>query len=121
MTAMSREDTPVTVQGEGVEVRTQDIGGGMAVMFMRAGKGTDLGPLLKGLPDDLCQCPHWGLLLKGRVRMRTKGGEETYEAGQAFYWSPGHAPEMVEDTEFVDFSPTGELDKVMGHVKTQMG
>ncbi len=24
-------------------------------------KGADLSPMLKGLPDDLCQCPHWGL------------------------------------------------------------
>jgi hypothetical protein len=22
--------------------------------------GLDTTPLFKGLPDDLCQCPHWG-------------------------------------------------------------
>ncbi|MFI1967957.1 hypothetical protein BLA24_21870 [Streptomyces cinnamoneus] len=121
MTSTTREQTPVTVEGEGLEVRTQDIGGGMSVMFMRAAAGTDLGPALKGLPDDLCQCPHWGFLAKGRVRIRTKDGEEMYESGQAFYWGPGHAPSMVEDTEFVDFSPTEKVNEVVSHVKAQMG
>ncbi|GAA3065787.1 hypothetical protein FHS39_001663 [Streptomyces olivoverticillatus] len=119
MTSTTREEMPVTFQGEGVEVRTQDIGGGMTVMFMSAVKGTDLGPSLKGLPDDLCQCPHWGLLSKGRVRLRTKQGEEICEAGQAFYWGPGHAPEMLEDSEFVNFSPTEKLDVVLSHMKEQ--
>src|SRR5207245_7421707 len=30
----------------------------------------DLAPLLKGLPDDRCQCPHWGFLFKGRIVVR---------------------------------------------------
>src|SRR5438552_3029015 len=31
--------------------------------------GTDLAPLLKGLPNDLCSCPHWGYVFKGRMRV----------------------------------------------------
>ena len=63
--------------------------------------------MLVGLPDDLCQCPHWGYVLSGRLKLRTKDGEEFFEAGQAFYWSPGHAPMALEDSEYVEFSPTG--------------
>ncbi len=74
-------------------------------------KGIDLRPLLAGLPDDLCQCPHWGYVLKGKVRMHTTTGPMDYEAGQAFYWAPGHAREILEDAEYVDFSPTQELEQ----------
>jgi hypothetical protein len=44
----------------------------------------DLAPLLKGSPDDLCQCPHWGYLFKGKIVVRYADHEETIEAGQAF-------------------------------------
>ncbi|MGW0859709.1 PspA-associated protein PspAA, partial [Streptomyces sp. NPDC002690] len=30
-------------------------------------KGTDMGPALVGLPGDLCSCPHWGYMLKGKL------------------------------------------------------
>ena len=50
------------------------------------------------------------------IRMKTKDGNRDYEAGQAFYWAPGHAPEALEDSEYVDFSPTDELEKVIAHL-----
>lgn len=121
MTATTWDEAAVAIEGDGVEVRAQEIGGGMTVMYMRAVAGTDLAPALKGLPGDLCQCPHWGYLSKGRIRMRTDGGEDTYEAGQSFYWAPGHAPEALEDSEFLDFSPTKELNEVIEHIKAQAG
>ncbi|MER6615527.1 hypothetical protein ACWGJT_14080 [Streptomyces xantholiticus] len=121
MTATTREDTPVVLEGGGVEVRMKEIGGDMSVAFLRLPKGTDMGPALKGLPGDLCQCPHWGFLVSGRIRMRTASGEETYEAGQAYHWGPGHAPEAVEDTEAIEFSPSKEFSEVIDHVKAQMG
>lgn len=36
--------------------------------------------------------------MKGRLKMVTKDGEEVYEAGQAFYWPPGHAPVIDQIT-----------------------
>jgi quercetin dioxygenase-like cupin family protein len=53
----------------------------------------------QGLPDHLCPCPHWGYMLKGRLRMKTATGAQIFKAGDAFYWGPGHAPEALEDTE----------------------
>ncbi|WP_093799424.1 hypothetical protein [Streptomyces sp. Wb2n-11] len=120
MESTTRNDAPVAIEGGGVELRMREIGGGMTVAFARFPKGTDMGPLAKGLPDDLCQCPHWGYLSKGRLRMRTKDGEEIYEAGQAFYWAPGHVPEALEDCEYLDFSPTEEFNEVVDHLKSQM-
>lgn len=120
MTATTREDTPVAIEGGGVELRTREIGGDMSVAFVRFPRGTDMGPALKGLADDgLCPCPHWGYLVKGRLKMVTRDGEEVYEAGQAFYWAPGHSPVALEDCEYIDFSPTRAFTEVLDHIKNQ--
>jgi len=74
--------------------------------------GTDVGPLLKGLPDDRCPCPHWGYVIRGRVVVRYDDHEEILGPGDAFYMAPGHAPEAEEGTELVQFSPTEQLAEV---------
>src|SRR5436305_9781490 len=38
-----------------------------AVDFMTFREDIDHRPLLKGLPDDQCQCPHWGYVFKGEL------------------------------------------------------
>ena len=119
MTAITRKDAPVAVEGDGVELRVQSIGGGMSVAFVQFPEGTDMGPALEGLADDLCPCPHWGYLIKGRLKMRTPNGDELYKAGEAFYWPPGHAPVALEDCEYLDFSPTADFERVLEHIKAQ--
>jgi hypothetical protein len=118
MEAFTRETMRVAIEGGGVEVRTEEAGD-MTVSLFRLPSGTDLRPLLHGLEGDLCQCPHWGYMLKGTVRMHTPSGPKDYEAGQAFYWAPGHGPEALDDVEYVDFSPTQEMNAVLEHVKQQ--
>jgi hypothetical protein len=118
MNGIRREDVPVAIQDDNVELRMSEVGE-MTISFIRLTEGTDLGPALVGLPDDLCQCPHWGYMLNGRLAMRTKGGEDVYESGQAFYWSPGHAPVALTDCEYVDFSPTAEFAPVIKHISGQ--
>ena len=115
MEAVNRSDMDVRVEGDGVDFRTKEVGG-MTMAWAILPKGTDFGPALKGLQDDLCQCPHWGYVIKGRLKMRTKDGEQVYEAGQAVYWGPGHSPEALEDCEYIDFSPTDEMEAVVRHV-----
>ena len=108
-------DLSVRVEGDGVEFRTA-AAGELTVGWMKLRQGVDLEPATRGLPDDLCPCPHWGFVIKGKVRMKTKNGSEDFGAGQAFYWDPGHAPEALEDSEYVDFSPTRELEDVIAHL-----
>jgi hypothetical protein len=48
--------------------------------------------VLKGFPDDRCQCPHWGYVFKGKLTWRFADQEEVFEAGDAFYVPPGHTP-----------------------------
>ncbi len=119
MTGISRPDAPIAIEGNGVELRMREVGGDMTASFVQLPKGADLRPALVGMPDDLCQCPHWGYVISGRVQMHTTSGADVYEAGQAFYWGPGHAPEALEDSEYVDFSPTREFTPVIEHIKAQ--
>jgi hypothetical protein len=84
--------------------------GDYTVNFTSFREPVDGTPLLRGLVDDRCQCPHWGYVLSGRIAFVYAGGEEEFVAGDAFYTPPGHAP-VVRDpgTEFVMFSPAEEL------------
>jgi hypothetical protein len=117
MQRISREDVPVAIEGDGVELRLLEAGG-LTLGFVRLPRGANLAPLLRGLPDDLCPCPHWGYMISGRVRMHTTGDPVDFAAGEAFYWGPGHAPEALEDSEYVDFSPTDQFMAVIDHVKS---
>jgi hypothetical protein len=121
MNAVKREDVPVAIEGDGVELRMQEIGGNLTVAFVHVPKGADFRPAMAGLPGDMCQCPHWGYMISGRIKMHTPDGEQIYEAGEAVYWAPGHAPEALEDSDYVDFSPTQEFNEVIDHIKSQGG
>ena len=66
--------------------------------------GFDSSMLFKELPNG-CECPHWGYLLKGRMRVKYADREEVITAGEAYYLAPGHLPVMEEDCEMVEFSP----------------
>lgn len=77
---------------------------GYAVIFTSIREDWDLTPLLKGLPGDSCQCPHWGYVTAGRMTVRYGDREEVIEPGDAFYMPPGHVPAAVAGTELVMFS-----------------
>ena len=62
-----------------------------------------------GLPDNRCQCPHWGYVLEGRKGFRFADREEIYEAGDAYYAPPGHVPLDFPGGVVVEFSPTVAL------------
>jgi hypothetical protein len=85
---------------------------GTTVNFVRFKIDLDAAPLLKGLPDDRCSCPHWGYVTKGKVIFHFADHDESFDEGDAFYVPPGHTPEVVAGTEYVQFSPTEELCKV---------
>ncbi len=67
----------------------------------------------KALPGGGCQVPHWGYLIKGRMRIQYPDHDEVINAGDAFYKPPGHVPITEEDCELVTFSPKGENRKTM--------
>lgn len=85
---------------------------GYAVNFVEFRADVDATALLKGLPNDRCQCPHWGYVLGGKVTFTFADHEEVFEAGDAFYTPPGHIPVKHQPgTEMLMFSPAEELRK----------
>jgi hypothetical protein len=52
--------------------------------------------------------------------MRYPDLEETVEAGDAFYFPPGHAPEAEAGTELVQLSPADEPAALMTERKRNM-
>ncbi|MDR7485652.1 MAG: cupin domain-containing protein [Armatimonadota bacterium] len=94
--------------------------GGNTVEFGQFNQTVDPAPFFKGLPDDRCQCPHWGYVIKGRLRYRFKDREEIYEAGDVYYAPPGHTPVLEAGVEYVELSPTKELAKTMEVIERNM-
>jgi mannose-6-phosphate isomerase-like protein (cupin superfamily) len=94
---------------------------GYTVNFVQFREDIDATPLMKGLPDDRCQCPHWGYVISGRLHFRFADHEETFEAGDAFYLPPGHVPFSHEPgTEVVQWSPTEELQQTEDAIQRNM-
>lgn len=92
------------------------------VARIRLPRGADAAPLLQGLPGDMCQCPHWGYVLKGAIHVKyTDGRTETVKAGEVYYWPPGHTVSVDEDYETVEFSPAREMGKVLDHLADKLG
>jgi hypothetical protein len=108
MPKVSRESAPERVDYGPAEDRT-DRFNGYTVNFTSIREDSDLAPLLKGLPGDSCQCPHWGYLTAGQITVRYADHDEVIEPGDAFFMPPGHVPAAKAGSEFVMFSPTDEL------------
>ena len=94
---------------------------GYTVNFTSLGEDIDATPLMKGLPDDRCQCPHWGYVISGKVTFRYADREEVFEAGDAYYLAPGHVGVSNEPgSEIVQFSPAEELKKTSDVIMKNM-
>jgi mannose-6-phosphate isomerase-like protein (cupin superfamily) len=93
---------------------------GYTVNFVSIRQDHDLAPMLSGLPGGRCPCPHWGYVLKGRMIVRYADHEEVCEAGDAFYMPPGHTPAAEAGTEFIQISPSDQLQEVEAAVVKAM-
>jgi hypothetical protein len=49
---------------------------GYTVGFETYSEDSDMAPMFVGLPDDRCQCPHLGYVLKGKVKFTYADGSE---------------------------------------------
>ena len=109
MGTTSKETAPDVIAMDGFEGRYEEVEG-QTIGFETYTEDADPAPLFAGLPDDRCQCPHWGVVLKGTLVYRyADGTEDVVEAGHAYYARPGHLPLFRAGTELVEFSPTDQL------------
>jgi uncharacterized RmlC-like cupin family protein len=117
-TAMT--DLTTRIDHEGVCYKTTDFGE-MNIAHVHLPAGADAGPLLEGMPQDLCPCPHWGYVVKGSIHVHYGDGrEETVRAGDVYYWPPGHTVKVDEDFEAVEFSPSESMNQVLGHIAEKL-
>ncbi len=84
--------------------------------------GVDTTPLFQGLENNLCQCPHWGFVLRGQITTTdAEGAQETVSANDLFYWPAGHNVKVDVDAEIVMFSPQREHSLVIDHMIDMVG
>ena len=120
MPKASKATASDSVEIDGYEGHFENFEGGHTVGFETYTADADLTPLFAGLPDDRCQCAHWGYVIKGKVTFKTATGDETFETGDAYYVGPGHTPVLYAGTEVVEFSPTDALADTLAVVEKNM-
>jgi len=92
-------------------------------MMVEAGsfrQDIDVTALFKGLPDDRCQCPHWGFVVKGTMHYRFADHDEVYQQGEVYYVAPGHLPIFEAGAEYIELSPAEAFAKTMEVVERNM-
>jgi hypothetical protein len=109
---------PETDHGPVVE-RTAELGP-YTVDLVMFRQDMDMTETYASLPGGRCQCPHWGTLLGGRVVVHYEDHDEVIEAGDQYYMSPGHVPEIAAGTEFVMFSPTDQVAATNAAIQAAM-
>lgn len=119
MPKISKHDAPDSLEMEGYEGHFGALDG-YTVAFETYTAGADLAEMFKGLPDDRCQCPHWGVVLKGTLKYTSDDGDTIVEAGEAYYVGPGHLPYLYAGTEVIEFSPTKQLQETLAVVEKNM-
>ena len=114
---LNKEDMPITMQAPNTKMCMQIGFGSMTVGYNVMPKGTDFTPLLKGLNNDSCHCPHWGYVLEGAMLViYDDGNEEVISEGDVYYLPAGHTAIVQDDIKLVDFNPAHEFKEVMDHV-----
>ena len=119
MPKVSRESATNVADMGAAEDRGEELDG-YAVTFVTIRQDADLAPMLKGLPDDRCQCAHWGYVFSGTLTWRYADHEEVCEAGDAYYAPPGHTPSATAGSEFLLFSPAEEMRAVEAAINKNM-
>ena len=120
---VGKDNVEVRLEIPGAVIRQRTDFGTMTGMGSISGEcftlsaGVDTTPLFQGLHGDLCQCPHWGFVVRGQLTTTDAiGVQETVKANDLFYWPPGHNVKVDADAEIVMFSPQREHSTVINHM-----
>lgn len=120
---VAKEQVDVRMEIPGVVIRQRtnfgDVGGYDKISgeYFTLGAGVDTTALFIGLEGNLCQCPHWGFVLRGAITTTDAAGvQETVTANDLFHWPAGHNVRVDADAEIVMFSPQREHSLVIDHM-----
>lgn len=119
--AKDNVDVRMEIPGAVIRQRTDfGVGNGFGSIsgeYFTLSAGVDTTPLFQGLEGDLCQCPHWGFVLRGQITTTDAiGVQETVKENDLFYWPPGHNVKVDADAEIVMFSPQHQHSQVIEHM-----
>jgi hypothetical protein len=124
---VAKKDVDVQMEIPGAVLRQRknfgDAGGlgSISGEYFSLATGVDTTPLFVGLDGGVCDCPHWGFVLKGRITTTNARGEkETVSTDDLFYWPPGHNVRVEDDAEIVMFSPEHPHTAVIDHMKEKV-
>ncbi len=123
---VAKDDVEVKLAVPGAVLRLRtgfgDLAGlGISGEYFSLAAGVDTTPLFEGLEGDLCQCPHWGFVLRGELTTTDAAGkQETVKANDLFYWPAGHNVKVTADADLIMFSPQREHTRVIDHMREKM-
>ncbi|APH74191.1 cupin domain-containing protein [Aquibium oceanicum] len=120
---VAKDQVDIQMQIPGATIRQQkNFGdatgyGEISGEYFTLAKGVDTTPLIQGLHGNVCHCPHWGFVVKGKLTTTDiAGNRETASTNDLFYWPPGHNVQVEEDAEIVMFSPQHQHSLVIEHM-----
>ena len=111
----TRDELPILFGADPAVIRGADWEG-LRSMIISLPAGTDLAPPLKGLPNDLCPCPHWGYILKGRIRVTYADSVEILQAGDLYTCRRGTRRWWRRTSSSSSSAGRAEIQPVLGHV-----
>jgi len=120
---VAKDDVDVRMEIPGVVIRQRrdfgDVRGFDRISgeYFTLAAGVDTTALFVGLEGNVCQCPHWGFVMRGAITTTdAAGGQETVTTNDLFYWPPGHNVRVDADAEIIMFSPQREHSHVIDHM-----
>lgn len=119
--SISVQDLPIEISQGDLVTRYAEYGD-MAIRHASLPAGTDMAPVLQGLPGDRCPSPHWGIVLSGEIEMtHADGSSETARAGEVYHWPAGHTGTTQDGVVFIEIGPLSEMRAFSEHVKALFG
>lgn len=114
------DDLPIELEQGDLVTRYVEWGD-MAVRYARLPAGTDMDPVLEGLPDDRCPSDHWGIVLEGEITLvHEDGTRETNRAGEVYHWPAGHTAVTREGVAFIEIGPRGPMRQFSEHAQEKL-
>lgn len=120
---INKDDVYVRMQIPGAVLRQQGKFGSVKGFDQISGEyfslaaGVDTTELFQGLEGNLCQCPHWGFVLRGQITTTdARGAQETVKENDLFYWPAGHNVKVDVDADIIMFSPEHAHSVVIDHM-----
>ena len=96
--------------------------GDMEVGYTTVKEPLDCTDVYHGLPGSVCQCPHYGYMLSGRLRCVYPGADwpdEVAVTGDIYFFPAGHILIYDEPSEVVEINPADALVRLMKHIEAQ--